>query len=103
MKLQGDAKRITVAHERVHYKRQGIKVLWWLWKYKNSKSFRWQEEKAAFTAEFHAAGYDYVKKRRDFYVNAMVNQYWGMCNRATAESFMSDILYELKYGHLRGY
>jgi hypothetical protein len=41
-----------LTHEKTHYERQRGQTLCWLWDYIFDPSFRWNEEKIAYTAEF---------------------------------------------------
>ena len=70
-----------VAHETTHWDRQGLTVLFWLFRYLTSTKFQMQEETIAFANEIRA----YSKTDIDLNAlittkaNSMSHQYNGMC------------------------
>lgn len=75
-------------HELIHFNQQSKDCLFFI-KYL-FKKYRWQYEREAYKAEIQFKRNNHMPISITYYVNTLVNDYWGMCDRVEAGKFIEE-------------
>ena len=78
-----------LAHEKVHYERQGYFPIGWTLKYFRDKEFRLAEETPAFKAEIEKLKELGLTPNVKTFARAMSTEYWGMVSYKKAMELLN--------------